>query len=121
MDITVEEFYRIDFLKTTLRKTKSDAKNRRNLEFKIDLKYLLDLFEKQQGQCALSGWKLEFVSGGDFRGNKNPRACSIDRIDNNIGYIPGNVQLTCCLPNFLKSDMNITEFRQLCKDIASRA
>ena len=109
------------YLKETIRKTKSDAKCRRNLEFTIDLDYLLALVDSQEGRCALSGWTLEFTRGGNFKGGKNPRGCTIDRIDNSKGYIPGNVQLACCLPNYLKADMDLAEFRALCKDIGSMA
>ena len=111
----------IAYLKDTFRKTKSDAKCRRNLEFTIDLYYLLKLVDSQKGRCALSGWPLEFTRGGNFKGGKNPRGCTIDRIDNSKGYVPGNVQLACCLPNYLKADMNLSEFRSLCKDIGSMA
>ena len=111
----------IKFLKDTVRKTKSDAKCRRNLEFTIDLEYLLNLVEDQKGKCALSGWPLEFERGGNYKGNKNPNGCTIDRIDNDKGYIPGNIQLACCLPNYLKGDMDITEFRTLCKAIGRRS
>jgi hypothetical protein len=110
-----------DFLRDTVRKTKSDAKCRRDLEFTIDLNYLLALVEQQQGRCALSGWPLEFTRGGDFKGGKNPRGCTIDRIDNSQGYVPGNVQLACCLPNYLKADMELAEFRALCKAIGDQS
>jgi hypothetical protein len=107
-----------DYLRETVRKTKSAAKCRRNLEFTIDLDYLLTLLEQQKGLCALTGWTLEFKRGGDFKGGKNPRGCTIDRIDNSQGYVPGNVQLTCCLPNYVKSDMDLEQFRDLCRDVA---
>jgi hypothetical protein len=109
----------VAYLRDTVRKTKSDAKCRRNLEFTIDLDYLVKLLAAQDGKCALSGWTLEFTRGGDFKGGKNPRGCTVDRIDNAMGYVPGNVQLACCLPNYLKADMEITEFRALCRDIGS--
>jgi hypothetical protein len=109
----------VAFLRDTVRKTKSDAKCRRDLEFTIDLNYLLELLKTQEGLCALSGQVLEFTRGGDFKGGKNPRGCTIDRIDNSQGYIPGNVQLACCLPNYLKGDMDLAQFRSLCKDIGS--
>lgn len=107
------------YLRDTVRKSKSDAKCRRNLEFTIDLDYLMKLYEQQGGKCALSGWEMEFVRGGNFKGNKNPKGCTIDRIDNSKGYIAGNVQLACCMPNYLKADMDLAEFRSLCRDIGS--
>lgn len=109
----------VEFLRDTVRKTKSDAKCRRNLEFTIDLDYLVKLLVAQDGKCALSGWPLEFTRGGDFKGGKNPKGCTIDRIDNSKGYVPGNVQLACCLPNYLKADMPLEQFRSMCRDIGS--
>ena len=106
-------------LRETIRKTKSDCKQRRNLDFTIDLDHLLELFNTQEGKCALSGWPLECTRGGNFKGNKNPRGCTIDRIDNSKGYISGNVQLACSLPNYLKGDMDLAQFRSLCRDIGS--
>jgi hypothetical protein len=111
----------IEFLKETIRKTKYDAKKRRNLAFTIELDYLVEMLKAQDGVCALSGWPLEFTRGGSFKGGKNPKGCTIDRIDNSKGYVPGNVQLACCLPNYLKSDMPLDQFRSLCKDIGSRS
>jgi hypothetical protein len=110
----------VPFLRETVRKTKSDCKKRRNLDFTIDLDYLLELLKEQDGKCSLSGWTLEFTRGGAYKGNKNPRGCTIDRIDNALGYVPGNVQLACCLPNYLKGEMDLAQFRSLCKDIGSR-
>ena len=116
----IELWYATDFLKTTLRKTKSDCLRRRNLEFTIDINYVLDLLKKQEGKCAISGWDLEFSRGGDYKGGKNPKGCTIDRIDNDRGYVPGNIQLACTLPNYLKADMPLKEFRELCRAIGSK-
>jgi hypothetical protein len=114
----VREFYTKDFLSTTLRKTKSDCKRRRDLEFSINLDHVLQLLEQQQGLCALTGWPLEFSRGGDYRGGKNPMGCTMDRIDNTLGYVPGNVQLVCCMANYVKSDMPLQDFRALCAAVA---
>lgn len=107
------------FLRDTVRKTRSDCKQRRALEFTVTVDYLMTLLEAQGGRCALSGWQLEFTRGGDYKGGKNPRGCTIDRIDSAQGYVEGNVQLACCLPNYLKADMPLAEFRSLCRAIGS--
>jgi hypothetical protein len=106
-------------LATRIRQTKYDCKKRRNLEFDLDLEYLVDLYNKQNGKCALSGWNLECETGGEWYGNKNPRVCSIDRKDNSKGYIKGNVHLTCSYVNNLRGPMPLKEFRQMCRDISN--
>jgi hypothetical protein len=56
----------------------------------VTIDYLYDLGELQSWKCAISNDPLEFVRGGS---STNPRSCTIDRIDSDYGYIPGNVQL----------------------------
>jgi hypothetical protein len=54
----------------------------------ITTEYLLNLWFKQSGRCAITGKPMAYKSG-------NLASVSIDRIDSNIGYIEGNVQLVC--------------------------
>ena len=107
------------FLAETIRKTKYAAKNTRNLAFTIDLEYVISLLEKQQGKCAITGWEMEFTRGGNFKGSMNPRGCTMDRIDNNKGYVPGNIQLTCAMPNMIRSTMSLKEFVSFCDDVSA--
>lgn len=80
----------------------------RNLECSIDLKYLWELYEKQERKCALSGINLNF---------KKNHAYSVDRIDSNIGYIDGNIQIVHKDINRMKLDYSQKEFLQICNDI----
>ena len=89
------------------------AKNRKDgKEFHIDVDYLFELGEKQNWNCVYTGEPLEFVRGGYQSGKRwwNPKSCSIDRIDSNKGYVPGNVQLIWCVVNQMKADMDETLF-----------
>ena len=87
------------FLSVNVSKTRYSSREVRNLDFDIDVDYLMSLLKKQQGKCALTGWDLEFTRGGDYGYGTNPMGCTIDRINNHRGYVRGNVQLTCWLPN----------------------
>jgi hypothetical protein len=79
----------------------------------LDINYMLDLYEKQKGLCALSGRPMTHITGkGRLMTN-----ISIDRIDSNIGYIKGNVQLTCLAPNLMKQNMSKEELLNWCLDI----
>ena len=42
---------------------------------------------------------------------------SIDRIDSSIGYVHGNVQLTCVRANLMKGPMRTNQLLDLCASI----
>lgn len=97
---------RLVFLSQNLRR----AHKRENpYEITVDLDYLYDIGRKQNWKCALSGDDLEFERGGDWIDNTNPKSCTIDRIDSNLGYIPGNIQLLSWRINRLKRDYSQNE------------
>ena len=104
------------FLARAITLTRYEAKNRRNLEFDIDLAYLIDILQTQNNRCALTGWELEFTHGGGLH-RTNPLVCTMDRINNNRGYIRGNIQLTCWKPNKIKNDMSNEDFIKMCKAV----
>lgn len=105
-------------LKRLITLTRYEALVRRKLDFDITSEYLVDLLHKQNYQCALTGWILEFTSGGDFDG-RNPLGCTIDRIDNSKGYIKGNIQLVCCIANITRNKLKIDQFIDLCRSVAT--
>ena len=86
----------------------------------IDLDYLVTLGQMQNWKCALTGWNLEFVRGGTYWGGKwcNPMSCTIDRINNEKGYVVGNVQLVTWFANKTKGHLNDREFVKMCKSVA---
>lgn len=61
----------------------------RGLEFKINHDELDSLFSNQNNKCAITGEKIDFVFIG--AGKENLTTASLDRIDNNTGYILSNV------------------------------
>lgn len=71
------------------------SKNPARLDIQIDLDYLMQLYKDQNGKCALSGLELTHKMDDHF-------AASVDRIKENVGYVPGNVQLVCQAVNFAK-------------------
>lgn len=58
--------------------------------------------------CPVLGIPLKFTLGG--RTNNTP---SLDRIDNNRGYVPGNVAVISWRANFMKRDLTVAEIHQL--------
>lgn len=72
------------------------AKRSRILEVDIDVNFLLELWEKQNGRCAVSFYPMQYGEASLF-------AVSIDRIDSAGGYTKNNVQLLCQAINFAKN------------------
>lgn len=89
------------WLSVTILSDSSRRAKKLGLEFSIDRNYLIELWNKQNGCCAVSGIKLETQSG--TREDKNPFRASLDRIDNNDGYVKGNVRFTAHWVNNAKS------------------
>lgn len=84
----------------------------RNLEFDIDQEFLWELFQKQNGKCALTGVniKLDVVCE-----DKKDRTASVDRIDPTKGYTKDNVQWVHKTINYMKMDFTQEEFIEMCK------
>lgn len=75
--------------------------------------FLLGLYEKQQGCCALSGIRMTTISGkGHILTN-----VSIDRIDSSKEYEQDNVQLVCHIVNLMKHNMTVEQLVLWCRRI----
>lgn len=90
----------------------------RSLDFSITMKYAHSLYINQNGKCVFTGLPIVLCSGNkEYRENgigKNDYA-SLDRIDNNLGYVPGNVQWTRKDINILRGSFSVTDFIKLSK------
>ena len=60
--------------------------------------------------CPVFGWKLA-RSGGSFKKN----SYSLDRLDSEKGYVPGNVRVISWYANNLKGNMTVDEVKNLLK------
>jgi hypothetical protein len=88
-------------LKNTNQRTKK--KNKETL-INIDIDYLKEIYNKQDGLCFYSGKKMSFIPNSREK-------MSIDRINSNKWYEKGNVVLCCWTANNLKQDLSIDEFK----------
>ena len=71
--------------------------------------YILELHSAQDGICALTG--LSYMPRSkEFRGDL---MMSLDRIDSSLGYIRGNLQLTCWFANRWKGSDENSVFLEL--------
>lgn len=74
---------------------------------------LLDIWNQQQGRCALTGRTMEHRN--DI--GRNVNNVSIDRIDNSLGYTKGNVRLVCLAANYMRNTMSDCELLQFAESL----
>lgn len=86
--------------------------NSRGKEFDIDIKYIWYLYIRQGKVCALSGLPLDFNKDTDMS------MVSLDRINNEKGYVKRNIQLLHKTINFMKYVYTQKEFIKMCKLVA---
>ena len=91
------------YLSNLISKSRDTNKKRRFTGYEVTLDQLVELWLMQDGRCAISGVVLTHHNDGS--GLKDFNA-SIDRIDSNLGYIPGNVQLVAYRANMLKQALS---------------
>lgn len=71
--------------------------------------YITALLDAQDGLCALTGLPLQYDGESDGR----ELLCSLDRIDSDGHYEPGNLQVVCHFANRWKNDRDDAGFRRL--------
>lgn len=79
-------------------------------EFDLNREYLNELWEKQEGKCAIT--KISMVHKFGFL-----ESASIDRIDSSKGHVKGNIQIVCLGINRLKNSHSNEEVSQFLKRI----
>lgn len=85
---------------------------RRGIPFEITRQQAWEIFERQQGRCALTGMTLHFST--NIRDQRGRQTASLDRIESDLGYTPGNVQWVHKKINIMKNVMGNDEFVQWC-------
>ena len=86
----------------------------------INLQYLKELWEKQEGCCPYTGWKLDNPrTTTNWNGYRlHPKRASLDRIDSSVGYVLGNVQFLSVIANYAKSIFLEEELLEFCQAAA---
>jgi hypothetical protein len=88
-------------------------------ECTITVEYLKNLWEKQDGRCPYTGWRLdnpETTAHWNCH-QLHPSTASLDRIDSSLGYIPGNVQFVSVMANFAKRDFPEEKLLEFCQAV----
>src|SRR5262245_42917557 len=89
-------------------------------EFTIDIEYAWELFLKQKGRCALTDEPLSFATLRERRHGIQQTA-SLDRINSEGGYEPGNVQWVHADVNLMKNAFPQDRFVDICTKVAKKA
>ncbi len=87
-------------------------------ESDIDLEYLKQLYEEQNGKCPMTGigMKLKANNRKELTG---PETASLDRIDNSKGYVKGNVRFVTYMYNMARNKFSDEDVIQFCKAVAN--
>lgn len=83
---------------------------------------LIDLkkqWEKQNGICSLTGWKMTNYLGSRDKPTRIPERASLDRIDSNEGYFPENVRFICMIAQFAKNNFCDEDVIRFCKAVTN--
>lgn len=97
----------------------SGAKNRakaKNLPFDITPEYLIEIWEKQAGLCAVSGLVFD-LSKPEIKGQPRWNAPSLDRIKPELGYVKGNLRLVVYQINVAINEFGLDHFLKLCATV----
>lgn len=92
----------------------------RNKEINVDVEYLKNLWEFQQGICPYTKIKMKLPeSGSEYTKQYSLEKASLDRIDSSKGYIKGNVEFVCLAINYAKNNRTRDEMKLFIEKIIS--
>ncbi|MEJ6397004.1 hypothetical protein [Yoonia sp. 208BN28-4] len=94
-------------LKKCIRQARNRS-HRHNRDFSLKLDYVRRLYIRQAGKCAISG--LDFKLAKTTASRVNPYQPSIDRINNEKGYISRNVRLVLYAVNIALNDIPMNDY-----------
>ncbi len=87
----------------------------RNIEHNIEINYINELFEKQNGLCY---WFNIPLIPSEIK--KHPQQPSLDRLDINKGYVKDNVVLCCYAANIGRNETNIIIWETFLKQLFNK-
>ena len=93
------------------RKLNTINEDRRKIYSDVTLEQLVDLWNKQEGKCAISGKEMSYQRN---KRQHNMSNCSVDRIDSSGNYTIDNIQLVCWIVNRMKGENTTEELVKWC-------
>ena len=112
-----------NYMSQVYRSAKCRSK-KNNIPFDLSLDEWCEIYQNQNGLCALSGLKMTHqrqIEGNirrAFSGESNHRFLyniSPDQIEPGKGYTRGNLQFVCTMINTMKMSMSTNQFLEFCK------
>ena len=100
-------------LKKILSHAKWSVKN--NIKTTIGIEFLINLYNKQGGKCALTGIPLIYSTDNESNYRSSPFMVSIDRINSNLGYTEDNIRLVCLIVNCSLNEWGEEFFSTMCE------
>lgn len=89
-------------------------------DFLITHEDMLEQWERQNGVCPYTGWKLHLPinSTRAWDDSADPlKRASLDRIDSAIGYVRGNIQFVAQMANYAKNRFSDGQLLLFCEAV----
>ena len=114
------------FIRKNFKSIVNGAPKRRQgkgIKVEINVEHIFEMYKKNEGTCSLSDQKLTAIKTSRCRERqsvkvkvrrKNRTNISVDRIDSLGDYTSDNIQLVCCVVNFMKGTMPQDLFIEFC-------
>lgn len=83
---------------------------KRGLDFSLHQKDIIEIANKADGKCVLTGIRWDFLTTSKSR---RPWMPSLDRIDSNNGYVTNNIRMVCLAVNTALSDFGDAALRRI--------
>lgn len=101
------------FLQSRLTALKQRHKQKKYEGTPVSLEYLLALYEKQGGICAISNLPMHTTT------DQSDLAVSADRVDISKGYVEGNIRLVCARINIMRGVLDDHDFIWWCRAVVN--
>lgn len=96
-------------------------RKKKNGSTDFDIHYLKEVWDSQEGICPFAGIKMSLRTMKDsLKSRITPYSASVDRIDNSLGYIRGNIRFICHMANIARNRYSDEQVVEFCKLVADR-
>lgn len=85
----------------------------------LTLDYLKSVWDRQNGLCPMTGWRMRLPDTTDgWRGGSVPESASLDRINNKMGYVRGNVRFVAVMVNMARQAFTDEDVQHFARSVA---